>query len=504
MNTRASHTARTPAAQAGDPQASRPAGRAAADPGAYDLVIIGSGPGGYVCALRAGQLGLRTALVEQDASLGGTCLNVGCIPTKALLHAADLLTEARRARDFGLALGGEPQVDMAALQSYRGRVVTKNTKGVDFLMRKNRVEVVRGHGKLAGPGKVAVTAGGATRTLAARHVVLALGSAARTLPGFDFDGRRVISSTEALTLDRVPPRLAILGAGAVGVEFASIYGRFGSQVTLIELLPRVLPLEDEEVSAELERAFRRQGIAVMTGTRAEKLDRGAGDGEPLAVHVRGSDGKEQAVGCDLLLVAVGRGPASQGAGLEEAGVALEKGYVRVDERLQTSVPGVHAIGDLVTVPGRAHPQLAHLASHEGIFVAEHLAGLDPRPIDYDLVPSCTYCAPEVASVGLSEAEAKRRGVEVKVGRFPFSANSKASILLESLGFVKIVADAKYDQVLGVHIIGPRATELIAEGVTALRLESTSEEIHRAIHAHPTLSEAVMEAAHGVAGHPIHI
>lgn len=473
------------------------------EPATFDVIVIGSGPGGYVCAVRSGQLGLKTALVEKEAALGGTCLNVGCIPTKALLHAADLYAEIRRARDFGIVVDGAPRIDMAALQSYRNRVVLKNTKGVDFLMRKNKVDVVRGFGKLAGAGKVAVTAGGQSRTLGAQHVVLASGSAPRTLPGFEFDGKQVISSNEALSLDAVPASMVVLGAGAVGVEFASIYARFGSKVTLVELLPHVLPFEDEELSVELEKAFRKQGIAVMTGARAERLERGAGGG-PLIVHVRDAGGKLAAIPCDVLLVAVGRGPVSQAMGLEEAGVALDKGCVKVDEFMRTSVRGVYAIGDLVALAGRPHPQLAHLASHEGILVAEHIAGQNPRPIDYDLVPGATYCSPEVASVGLSEAEARKRGHEVKVGRFPFSANSKAGILLEGVGLVKIVAEARYDQVLGVHIIGPRATELIGEAVAALRLETTSEELHRAIHAHPTLSEALMEAAHGVAGHPIHI
>lgn len=476
------------------------------EPSTYDVVVIGSGPGGYVCAIRAGQLGLRTALVEKDTSLGGTCLNVGCIPTKALLHTADLLADFQRAQDFGIVVGGPARIDMAALHSYRTRVVQKNQKGVEFLMKKNKVEVVRGVGSLAGAGKVAVSGGGdgagaTARTLATRHVVLACGSTPRTLPGFDFDEKQVISSDEALTLGQVPGTMVVLGAGAVGVEFASIYARFGSKVTLIELLPRILPVEDEEMSAELDKAFRKQGIKVMTGTRAEKLER---NGKQLTVHVRDAENKAQAIPCDVLLVAVGRGPVTQGVGLEEAGVTLEKGYVKVDELMRTKASGVYAIGDIVTLPGRTHPQLAHLASHEGILVAEHIAGQNPRPLDYDQVPSCTYCSPEVASVGLTEAEARKRGHDVRVGKFPFSANAKSGILLETTGFVKIVGEAKYDQVLGVHIIGPKATELIAECVTALRLEATSEELHRTIHAHPTLSEAVMEAAHGVEGHPIHI
>jgi dihydrolipoamide dehydrogenase len=417
------------------------------------------------------------------------------------LHAADLLTEMQHARDFGLAVEN-PRVDMAALAQYRNRVVLKNTKGVEFLMKKNKVDVVRGRGRVAGPGKVVVTgADGTARTLATRNIVLACGSTVRSLPGFEFDQKQIISSDQALVLESVPKSMVVLGAGAVGVEFASIYHRFGAKVTLVEVLPRILPVEDEEVSAELEKVFRKQGIQVLTGTRAERVERAGGG---LKVHLKDGAGQAQVVDCELLLVAIGRGPVSEGLGLAEAGIALERGYVKVDELMRTTVPGVFAIGDIVALADRPHPQLAHLASHEGILVAEQIAGEEVRPIDYDQVPGATYCSPEVASVGLTEAEAKKRGLAVRIGRFPFSANSKASILLESAGFVKIVADAEYEQVLGVHIIGPRATELISECVTALKLEATAAELYRAIHPHPTLSEALMEAAHGVAGHPIHI
>jgi dihydrolipoamide dehydrogenase len=478
-----------------------PDGAAAPNGGTYDVVVIGSGPGGYVAAVRAGQLGLKTAIVEQDASLGGTCLHRGCIPTKALLHAADLLSEMQHAKDFGLAVEN-PRVDMAALAAYRNRVVLKNAKGVEFLMKKNKVDVLHGRGKLAGAGKVTVTGADGARTVATKNVILASGSTVRALPGFEFDQKQIISSDQALTLEQIPKSMVVLGAGAVGVEFASIYHRFGSQVTLVELLPRVLPVEDEEVSAELEKIFKKQGIQVLTGTKAERVEKA---GNELKVHLKGADGQAQVIPCEVLLVAVGRGPVSDGLGYAEAGVAIERGYVKVDEYMRTSVQGVYAIGDIVAIPNRPHPQLAHLASHEGILVAEVIAGEDEvRPIDYDQVPGATYCSPEVASVGLTEAEAKKRGITVRIGRFPFSANSKASILLESGGFVKIVADAEYEQVLGVHIIGPRATELIGECVTALKLEATAAELYRSIHAHPTLSEALMEAAHGVTGHPIHI
>jgi dihydrolipoamide dehydrogenase len=380
--------------------------------------------------------------------------------------------------------------------------VRKNSKGVEFLMKKNGVDVVHGRGKVEGPETVRVepSNGGDPRVIKSKHIVVACGSTPRTIPGFEFDGERVISSDEAMTLAAIPESMVVLGAGAVGVEFASIYARFGSKVTIVEVLPRLVPLEDEEVSKELDRAFRKQGITVMTGARAEKVDRG----ETLTLTVRDADDNEHAIDCDKLLVAVGRGPVSEAIGLGEVGVGMERGYVKVNPLMQTSVAGIFAIGDIVALPDRAHQQLAHVASHEGILVADHIAGRGAQPINYDQVPACTYCYPEVASVGLTEASARERGYEVKVGKFPFSANSKASILLESLGFVKIVADAKYDEVLGVHIIGPHATDMIAEGVTALRLETTSEELARAMHPHPTLSEAVMEAAHDVTESPIHI
>jgi dihydrolipoamide dehydrogenase len=472
----------------------------------YDVIVIGSGPGGYVCAIRAAQLGLRTAIVEKETAMGGTCLNWGCIPTKALLHAADLFAEIQRAASFGIRVDA-PSVDMKKLHQYRQRVVAKNAKGVEFLMKKNKVDVHRGFGAVTAPGTVTVQPhGGEATSLSTRHIVVACGSAPRNIPGFEFDGERVISSNEALTLDHVPERLAVLGAGAVGVEFASIYSRLGSQVTLIELLPHILPFEDEEVARELERAFRKQGLEVMAGCRAESLDKG----EHLTLQVRqgggddGDDGTVQEVACDLLLVAVGRGPVSEGVGLAEVGVEVDRGFVRVNERLETGVPGIHAIGDIIALPDRPHPQLAHVASHEGVHVAELIAGHTTEPLNYDQIPGCTYCSPEVASVGLTEAAARERGHDVRVGKFPFSANSKSSVLLETVGFVKIVADARYDELLGVHIIGPHATDLIAEGVTALKLESTSEALFRAIHPHPTLSEAIGEAAHGVHGAPIHM
>ncbi len=466
----------------------------------YDVIVIGSGPGGYVCAVRAAQNGLKTALVEKEKALGGTCLNWGCIPTKALLHAADVWSDLERAGDLGI-VAGEASLDVKKLHAYRKRVVAKNSKGVEYLMKKNGVDLHRGLGKLAGAGRVSVAGESGAQELRAKHIVVACGSTPRSIPGFDFDGQSVISSNEALTLPEVPKSMVVMGAGAVGVEFASIYARFGSQVTIVELLPRLLPVEDEDVSKELERAFRKQGIGVMTGARAQSVERSKAG---AVVLVTDKDSGEERLECEKLLVAVGRGPVSEGLGLAEAGVQLERGYVVVDEFMRTSVGGVFAIGDIVSVADRAHPQLAHVASHEGIVVADLIAGHTTYALNYDQVPGCTYCSPEVASVGLTEAVARERGYDVKVGKFPFSANSKASVLLETIGFVKIVADAQYDEVLGVHIIGPHATDMISEAVVALRLEATSEELCRAIHPHPTLAEAIMEAAHGVTEAPIHI
>ena len=462
----------------------------------YDVVVIGGGPGGYVAGIRAGQLGLKVAVVEKAPALGGTCLHWGCIPAKALLHAAEVLDTARHAADFGVQVAA-PTLDLAAVHRYKNKVVTKNAKGVEFLFKKNKVEWVPGRGRLSGVGRIEVTAAdGTKRTLSARNVILATGSAVRDLPFARFDRDRILSSDDILGITEVPKSLAILGAGAVGVEFASVFASFGSKVTLVELLPRVVPLEDEEISAALEKAFKKRGIEVHTDTAVTAVEVGK-DGVTLRANAKG---KELSFQAERVLLAAGRRPVTDDLGLEGTKVSVQKGFVKVDGFMQTGEPGIYAIGDIV-----ATPLLAHVASHEAIVAVEHLAGKHrPEPMNYDQVPACTYCQPEIASVGLTEAEAKRRGHSVRVAKFPFGAIAKAAILGEPDGFVKIVGETKHDELLGVHAIGPRATELIAEAAVALRLESTVEELFHAVHAHPTLSEAIAEAALGVHGRSIHI
>ncbi|MGZ6142435.1 MAG: dihydrolipoyl dehydrogenase [Myxococcales bacterium] len=462
----------------------------------YDLAIIGSGPGGYVCAIRAGQNGLKTVVIEKDPRVGGTCTLRGCIPTKAVLHSADVFDEAKHGAKIGVK--ATPELDMDAVKAFKEDVASKSSKGIDFLFRKNKVERLHGHGRLVGNGKVSVTGpDGKEQLVEAKHVVLATGSAPRLIPGLTL-GPRVMTSDELLENVTVPKRLIVLGAGAVGVEFASAYRRFGSEVTIVEMLPRLLPIEDEDISAEFEKAFRRRGIKAMTGA---KLDRVEVVGDVVKATVGG-----QVLEAELFLCAIGRRPVSEDCGLDKVpAIKVERGFVMVDpQTLLTGDPNVSAIGDLVALPGRPHPQLAHLAFVEGEFVADRLAGKKPHPVNYDLVPGATYSDPEVASVGLTEKAAREKGYQVKIGTFPFSANGKARILGAAEGLVKVVADEKYDEVLGVHIIGPRATELISDACSLLRLETTSEEMLHVMRPHPTLSEALTEAALGVRGKPLHI
>jgi dihydrolipoamide dehydrogenase len=461
-----------------------------------DVVIIGSGPGGYVAGIRAGQLGLDTVVVEKDTLLGGTCLLRGCIPTKALLHTADLLQSARDGAKVGVVC---PQVtlDLKAAHDHKRKVVTKSAKGVEYLFRKNKVRWLQGAGRLVGGRTVEVTkADGTSERLQPKAIVLATGSRCGDLPHIKADGDRIINSDHALELQAVPATLLVLGAGAVGMEFASIYSRFGSKVTVVELLDRVLPLEDAAVSAEAEKAFRRQGITVYTATRVEEVKVEGGGVKCRAVTAKG---ETLALEAERMLLGVGRTAVLKDIGLESTKVKIERGRIVVDQFCRTHEEGIYAIGDLIDTPW-----LAHVASAEGILAVEHIAGKNPRPIDYHLVPSCTYCWPEVGSIGYSEAQAREKGYDVKVGSFPFTALAKASILGETAGFVKIVADAKYDEILGVHIIGPHATELISEASAALRGELTAEELAYTIHAHPTLHEATHEAAEAVHGHQIHI
>jgi dihydrolipoyl dehydrogenase len=467
----------------------------------YDVVVIGSGTGGYVAAIRAAQLGLSTAVVERAPVLGGTCLNWGCIPTKALLEHAHALKVAQNWKEWGLTIGqAAVGIDMAQVQARKDKIVKGLTGGIELLFRKNKIDWIKGSGRLTGPGRVDVTEG-QTQTIAARkEVIVATGSQARSVPGIEIDRKRIITSDEAIGLKEIPKSIAIMGSGAVGVEFASIFHRFGSDVTLIELLPRIVPIEDEAVSVELERSFRKQGIKVLTGTRVTSARPGP---EGVDIEAQTPDGKAARIRAEYLLVATGRGPVTSGLGAEEAGLRLERGCVHVDQEFRTSVPGISAIGDVITFDAPGHPQLAHLSSAEGIAVAERIAGTQYGRINYNQVPAGTYCDPEIGSVGLTEQEAQRRGYDVKTGSFKFGVLARARIAGETEGFVKIVFDKKYGEILGIHMIGSRSTELVAEATLALRLECTVEELLRTIHAHPTMSEAVGEAAHAAHGAAIH-
>ena len=462
----------------------------------YDVAIIGSGIGGYVAAIRAAQLGLSVLVVERDSRLGGVCTLRGCIPTKALLHTADLLEEARHGGDVGVA-SREVRLDFPAAMKHKEKVVRQSSNGVAYLMKKNRVDIASGFGRITGPGRVSVAgADGAETSYSVKNVLIATGSAPRSLPGIEIDHRFVLSSDSILELTEVPRSLLVIGSGAVGVEFASMFARFGTKTSIVEILPRIVPLEDEEISRELAASFKRQGIAVYVDTRVERITPGEGGVEVIA---RTSAGKTETFRAEKILMAVGRKPLSEGIGLEGLGVATERGYISIDPYMRTNVPGVYAIGDVVPTPW-----FAHVASAEGVVAVEHMAGKPTQPLNYDQVPGCTFCAPEVASIGLTESKARERGFDVAVGKFPFSAIGKARILNETAGFVKIVGEKRYDEVLGVHIVGPRATELIAEAGAALKLEATSEEIVRTIHSHPTLAEAIHEAAEAVGGHAINI
>ncbi|MEW5739053.1 MAG: dihydrolipoyl dehydrogenase [Myxococcota bacterium] len=464
----------------------------------FDVVIIGSGPGGYVAAIRAGQLGLKTAIVEKDKKLGGTCLHRGCIPTKALLWTAELYAHITHAATFGINLSN-PSIDWAQAQKHKQKVVDKGAAGIDFLMKKNKVTVFKGVGKIAGKGKVEVTLneGGKKELLETKNILLATGSVPSTLPSIKIDHQRILNSDSILELGVVPKSLVVLGAGAVGTEFASIFNQVGSQVTLIELMPNVLPIEDVDISKELEKQLKRRKIEVMTNTKFQKVETTASG---VKVTVALPDGKEQVIEAEYFLSAVGRAPVTKDVGLEKTNIQLmPRGTIQIDAMMKTTEPNVYAIGDITP-----YPMLAHCASAQGLVAVEHIAGKNPRPLNYDRIPNATYCYPEVASVGLTEKKAKEKGYDVKVGTFPFSAITKASISNEGVGLVKIVSDKKYDEVLGVHLCGPHATELLAEACVALQLEATTEEIARTVHAHPTLSEVMHEAAEATLGHPIHI
>ncbi len=465
----------------------------------FDVTIIGSGPGGYVAAIRAGQLGLKVAIIEKEkgARLGGTCGLRGCIPTKALLMAAHLYQQAGHFSDYGIKVDNLG-FDWTQVQKRKGDIVAKNASGVSYLMKKNKITVFNGFGKISGKGKVEIALeGGKSETIDTKNIIIATGSVVKPFPGFETDGKQVVNSDQILELDRVPKSMIVMGSGAVGVEFASVYARFGCETTVIEFMPRIVPVEDEEVSKELARSFKKQGIKVETGIKLEKLEKSKKVIKATGKNDKGADVSFEA---EMFLVAVGRMPYLENLGLENTKVKVsERGTVEVNEYCETAEPNIFAIGDVI-----ATPWLAHLASKEGIMVVEKLAGKKVEPINMRLVPNCTYCDPEVASVGLTEAKAREEGYDVKVGKFPFSASGKARILGETDGFVKIVSEKKYDEVLGVHIIGPHATELLAEACVAMSLETTADELGRTIHAHPTVSESVMEAAEGVHNLTIHM
>ena len=461
----------------------------------YDVIVIGSGPGGYSAAIRAGQYGLKVACVEKDARLGGTCLLVGCIPTKSLLHTADVWERFQHPEADGIHCENA-RLDYPLVSDRKNKIVTKHSKGIDFLFKKNKVDRILGWARLAGPGKVEVTADdGSKQILEAKNIVLATGSAARMLPGLKSDAKRILTNIEILDLQEVPKTLAVLGAGAVGVEFASCFHRFGSKVQVFEMLPRIVPVEDEEVSKELLRLFKKQGIRVETAARVENIqvtDNG------VKFDVALPDGKRETQEVEALLVAVGRRPITEDIGLEGTKVELDRGFIKVDSMQRTGEPGVYAIGDIVA----GTPQLAHVATAEGMVAMAHIAGKPVTPVNKGRIPGCTYTDPGIGSVGMTEAQARAAGHDVKIGKFPFAANSKATILGNHDGFVKVVADAKHGEILGVHIIGPEAFELIGEAVMAMEAEATVDTVIHAIHAHPTIYEAVGEAFNAVYGQAI--
>ncbi len=460
----------------------------------FDLVIIGSGPGGYVAAIRASQLGNKTAIIEK-AELGGICLNWGCIPTKALLRSAEVFSLIKNGKNFGIPVE-KYTVDFPQVVQRSRKVASQLSRGVAYLMKKNKVETITGHGKILDNHTIEVELNeGGTRKISTKNILIATGARAREIPGLEADGERVLNYKHALVMKENPKSMIIVGAGAIGVEFAYFFNQFGAEVTLVEMMPHILPIEDEEVSKELEKSFKKQGIKILTNTRVEKLQR-------LKKSVKleiNKDGEISKIAADYALIAIGVQGNVENVGLENVGIELEKGWIKVNQFYQTNVENIYAIGDII-----GPPWLAHVAPAEGIRAVEHLSGHEVVPIDYKTIPGCTYCNPQVASVGLTEKQAREQGYNIKVGKFPLRANGKALALGEAEGFIKIIYDEKYGELLGCHIIGPEATELITEVTLAKSIESTYLEVLNAIHPHPTLSEIVAEATHAAIGEPIHI
>lgn len=466
----------------------------------FDLVMVGGGPAGYTCAIRAAQYGLKVALIEKTDKLGGTCLHWGCIPTKSMLFSAEIWDHLKHASRYGIEVT-DPKLNWKGVLDRKNEVITKHTKGLEFLMKKNKITTFQGYGRLTGPAKdgvhsIDVDRDGKREVVRAKKVALATGSDARMLSGYKPDDT-ILTNMEILTIDHVPKSLVVIGSGAVGVEFASVFNSFGCQVTIIEALPRVVPVEDEDVSKELLRAYKKRGIDVHVSAKVDKIEKTENG---VNVHFTKSDGKGEIKSAEKVLVAVGRAPRTTDLGIEKTKISLDRGFVTTNEWMETTEPGIYAIGDVVA----GLPQLAHVGAMSGLVVAARLAGKYARAVRRDRIPGCTYCDPQIGSVGLTEAQAKEKGFQVKIGKFPFAGNSKATILDSHDGFVKVVSDAKYGEVLGVHIIGPNATELIAESVTAMELEATVEEMMFTIHAHPTLAESMLDGFSSVEGMAINV